>query len=172
MICQRSLTCAIPATAAVAVVITIITTVAVIVRAIECSTAVSVITLATIFHGIAQELSDFLVLTDPMQGGLKAGTALLLNALSGLSVLLGTILVFSLETVNDPMVGMLLAFGGGVYVQIGAAECMPRVFALADTIKLRACCLTAFAVGATAIGLVLLDHQHCSAGGGGHAHAH
>ena len=47
------------------------------------------VTLATIFHEIAQELSDYLVLTDPAQGALQPPLALLLNGLSGLSVLLG-----------------------------------------------------------------------------------
>ena len=127
------------------------------------------VTLATIFHEIAQELSDYLVLTDPAQGALQPPLALLLNGLSGLSVLLGTIIVFSLESIHDPTVGMLLAFGGGVYVQIGASECMPRVFTNADSVKARVCCLASFVVGVTAIGLVLLDHRHCNAGGG-HSH--
>ena len=127
------------------------------------------VTLATIFHEIAQELSDYLVLTDPAQGALQPPLALLLNGLSGLSVLLGTIIIFSLESIHDPTVGMLLAFGGGVYVQIGASECMPRVFTNADSVKARVCCLASFVVGVTAIGLVLLDHRHCNAGGG-HSH--
>mmetsp|Transcript_63817 Transcript_63817/g.142375 ORF Transcript_63817/g.142375 Transcript_63817/m.142375 type:complete len:207 (+) Transcript_63817:1274-1894(+) len=55
------------------------------------------IALATIFHEIAQELSDFLVLTSPLQGGLTPVAALLLNMLSGTSVLWGTIIIFSLD---------------------------------------------------------------------------
>jgi len=128
------------------------------------------IALATIFHEIAQELSDFLVLTSPLQGGLTPVAALLLNMLSGTSVLWGTIIIFSLD-VDDYLVGMLLAFGGGVYVQIGAAECMPKVYESVQNLQERALCLGTFCLGALAIGLVLLDHQHCSAeGAAGHAH--
>ena len=126
------------------------------------------VTLGTILHEIAQELSDFLVLTNPGQGGLKASTALLLNFVSGLSVLLGVLIVFSLDTVSDPAVGMLLAYGGGVYLQIGAAECMPRAHEGASSLRSLLACLAAYVVGVVAIGLVLLDHKHCAAGG--HAH--
>merc|ERR1719316_2392085 len=48
---------------------------------------------ATIYHELAQEVSDYLVLTDPMQGNLKPVTALALNFVSGLSVVLGAIIV-------------------------------------------------------------------------------
>ena len=127
------------------------------------------VTLATVAHEIAQELSDFLVLTNPEQGGLKVITALTLNFVSGLSVLLGLIIVFAIDEISDPMVGMLLAFGGGVYLQIGASECMPRVYAGVEaSVASRLYCIAAYVLGALAIGLVLLDHKHCSTGG--HAH--
>jgi hypothetical protein len=35
---------------------------------------------------------------------------------------------------------------------------------------LRLVSFMAFFIGAMAIGLVLIDHKHCEAGGGGHAH--
>jgi len=124
---------------------------------------------ATIGHEIAQEISDYVVLTNPAQGGLKPAVALLLNFLSGTSVLFGVIAILGSDEIGDYAVGMLLAFGGGVYVQIGAAECMPRVFINVQNFKERAGALSSFCIGALAIGLVLLDHQHCSAGGGGHA---
>ena len=65
---------------------------------------------------------------------------------------------------------MLLAYGGGVYVQIAGTECMGRVHGLATSLSLRICCLAFFTLGAAGIGLVLLDHAHCTEGGGGHAH--
>jgi len=126
---------------------------------------------ATILHEIAQELADYLVLTNPMQGGLKPAVALAVNFFSGTSVVLGTIVIFAIENLDDYATGMLLAYGGGVYVQIGATECMPRVFEACRTFRDRVLCLGMFCVGALAIGLVLLDHQHCSAGGqAGHGH--
>ena len=59
--------------------------------------------------------------------------------------------------------GLILAFGAGVYVQVGAAECLPRVYSAATTIKMKFLSLVAFVAGATCIGLVLLDDDHCSA---------
>ena len=52
----------------------------------------------------------------------------------------------------------------------GSSECMPRVYQAAKTIPLRCLGVLAFFLGALAIGLVLLDHQHCSAGGGQDGH--
>ena len=46
---------------------------------------------AAVFHELAQEISDYVVLTSPTQANLKPHQALLLNFLSGSSVLLGTL---------------------------------------------------------------------------------
>ena len=140
----------------------------------QCDRAMAwTITAATIYHELAQEISDYLVLTNPHQGNLKPGMALLLNFLSGFSVLFGVLATLSSDPDNY-LQGMMLAFGGGVYVQIGATECMPRVHEYAKTTKMRLIALGFFTFGALAIGLVLLDHEHCSApsadGGDGHDH--
>jgi zinc transporter ZupT len=112
-------------------------------------------------------LSNMQVLTTA--GGLKPLTALLLNFVSGWSVVLGVVIVLA-EDVSNLDQGMLLAFGGGVYLQIAATECMSRVHHHASRPKLLAISLLCFALGAIAIGLVLLDHEHC--GGDGAAHDH
>ena len=116
---------------------------------------------ATIYHEIAQELGDFLVLTDREQGGLSAAKALLANFLSGLSVLLGVIIVLAQDKMDNLAVGCLLAFGGGVYLQVGTVECMPKALNAATTPKMKLVVLVCFIVGAAAIGLVLIDHGHC-----------
>ena len=71
---------------------------------------------------------------------------------------------------------MILAYGGGTYVYIGATECLGRVNQLSGALSMRLQLLSLFAffVGAVAIGLVLLDHEHCVAEGAdahaGHNH--
>jgi len=127
------------------------------------------VTAATIYHEIAQELSDFVILTDPNQGGLKKLYALAVNFLSGISVIIGVLVVLSQDLSNYDT-GMILAYGGGVYVQIGAAECMPRIYQKANTLAFRLLSFLAFFIGALGIGLVLLDHKHCTADGHGHGH--
>ena len=91
--------------------------------------------------------------------------ALALNFLSGTSVIIGVVVVMAVDAIEGEVTGMLLAFGGGVYMQIGGVECMGKMHLRCTTIELRVLSLAAFAVGCIAIGLVLLDHEHCSAGG-------
>ena len=145
-----------------------------------CSNTIGwTITTATVYHELAQEISDYLVLIDPSQGNLKPLMALLLNFLSGTSVIFGVIIVLASD-VDMRAKGMLLAFGGGVYIYIAAVECMPRVYELAKDTKLRLLALFLFCLGCVGIGLVLLDHEHCvpdsdkdggsSGGHDGHAH--
>eukprot|EP00756_Hemistasia_phaeocysticola_P026155 Hpha_TRINITY_DN16044_c0_g1::TRINITY_DN16044_c0_g1_i3::g.120138::m.120138/K14718/SLC39A12, ZIP12; solute carrier family 39 (zinc transporter), member 12 len=141
----------------------------------NCSSTVGwTITAATIYHELAQEISDFLVLTNPTQGGLKQGLALAVNFLSGTSVFIGVCVMLAGEP-GSFSTGVVLAYGAGVYLQIALTECMPRMQEI-GTLSVRAGALLFFLIGAIAIGLVLLDHEHCAAGGGedgGHAgHAH
>jgi zinc transporter ZupT len=131
------------------------------------------VTAATVFHEIAQEVSDYVLLTDPLQGGLKPVKALFLNFLCGTSVIFGVVVVLGIDELTNTATGLILAYGGGVYIHVGAAECMAKCYTRANGLKLRFLVLLAFAVGATAIGLVLLDHSHCSAeGGGDDGHGH
>merc|ERR1712054_606244 len=131
---------------------------------VGCSNEVGwTIVAATIYHELAQEVSDYLVLTGPMQGALTPVKALILNFLSGLSIVVGA-------EPGDQANGCLLAFGGGVYIQIAATECAGRVNNTVKTTKMRLATLLFFVLGAVSIGLVLLDHEHCVPGGGGHAH--
>ena len=82
-----------------------------------------------------------------------------------MSVILGVVIILAVD-VSSYATGMLLAYGGGVYVHIGAGECMSRVYPVMNNLSLRFAWLVSFVVGAAAIGLVLLDHEHCSADGG------
>merc|ERR1719482_1252106 len=115
-----------------------------------CPDRAWIITPGTIYHEIAQEISDYFVLTDPLQGGLSTKVALLLNFLSGTSVVIGALIICGIKEIDGASEGMLLAFGGGVYLQIGAAECMAKVYDQARTIGLRIGCLAMFTLGAMA----------------------
>jgi zinc transporter ZupT len=119
------------------------------------------VTAGSAYHEIAQEIADYFVLTDPEQGGLSPFTALALNFISGLGVIVGAVIICAQDEVENQATGIMLAFGGGVYIQIAATECMGRVHSQANTPKLRLAALFMFAVGAVLIGLILLDHEHC-----------
>ena len=67
---------------------------------------------------------------------------------------------------NEVAALQMLAAATGL---VGLAECMARVYSHASNAKLKVSAILAFVCGAIAIGLVLLDHKHCSAGGDAHA---
>lgn len=141
---------------------------------LECPALGWTILIGSIAHEITQEVADFIVLTNPKQGGLKAVTALGLNFMSGLLAVVGAAVAVGASK-QGHYVGPLLAIGGGVYVHIGASECMPTVYRLAKTARMRIACLLAFVLGCVSIGLVLLKHEHCepaAAPAGGAAAAH
>jgi len=83
------------------------------------------VTAATVYHEIAQEMSDYVVLTDPEQGRLQPWQAIIFNFLSGLSVVLGVLVILA-QDMSNLDVGMILAFGGGVYLQIGESSYICR----------------------------------------------
>ena len=111
------------------------------------------VALATVLHELPQEIADYTILTGPVLA-FHPIKALLANFLSGVSVILGAVVVLSSEVSNSD-IGLLLAFGGGVYINIAATECMPRIYNEKLSLRVRACCFVAFIVGAVLIGLVL-----------------
>merc|ERR1719401_516809 len=127
------------------------------------------VALSTILHELPQEFADYMILTGPGVH-LWPSAALIWNFVSGLSVILGAIIVMAVD-VADKDIGLLLAFGGGTYLHIAATECMPRIYNDKLGLLTRFICMISFIVGAVLIGLVLLDHEHCvpAAAGGGAA---
>lgn len=113
----------------------------------------------TVLHEIPQELVDYTLLVGP-QVNLSPLAALACNFASGLGVVLGAIIVLASD-VDDRHTGLLLAFGGGVYIHIAAVECMPRMYAQGLSRGMRIVSILAFIIGTVLIGLVLLDHEHC-----------
>lgn len=125
-----------------------------------CSNDVALsILFITLYHEIAQELADFFILTK--HAGLSVKWALALNFLSGLSVMLGGIIVLAVNDITAHAVGIILAVAAGVYIYIAASECIPRVEKQLHGAKDRVLGIVMFAVGAIPIGLALLNHQHC-----------
>lgn len=117
------------------------------------------VALATIYHELAQELADYFLLTEHC--GIPPVKALILNFLCGLSVVFGVILILALD-VSNMAIGCILAISAGVYVHVAASECIPRVEKELKTFKDRAVSILCFVIGAVPIGLVLLNHGHCT----------
>jgi len=115
----------------------------------------------TVLHEVPQELSDFAVLIT--KGGMWWPKAAVLNFISGCSTIIGAIITYQLD-VSQGVEGAILASGAGVYLYVAMTELGPAVGDLANSRALGALSrVLCFAVGATLIGLVLLDHEHCYA---------
>merc|ERR1712178_75847 len=99
--------------------------------------------------------------------GLKPIHALAINFLAGTSVIIGGIIATGVDVGNGPL-GLLLAFGGGTYLYLGASETIPKALAMGnkmDNMTLKkhyAIILGCFLLGAILVGLILLNHEHCS----------
>jgi zinc and cadmium transporter len=78
--------------------------------------------LAAAAHEVPQELGDFSVL---IHGGFGRVEALLFNALSALTFLLGGILTYFAATAVD--VTFLVPFAAGTFIYIGASDLVPEV---------------------------------------------
>ncbi|KAL7469504.1 hypothetical protein ACHAXS_009764 [Conticribra weissflogii] len=127
---------------------------------LSCSSATAIsVVFATLFHEMAQELADFILLTQ--HAGLTIVKGAVLNFASGLFVALGGVLVLASEP-SDVTIGVILAIAGGVYLNVAATETFPRIERKVDNVMDRLLVIFMFAVGATPIGLVLLDHGHCA----------
>ena len=132
----------------------------------------------TILHELPQEIADFVILTGPV-AKLSTLKALAFNFLSGLSVLMGA-LIIAATPVDDSLVGLILAFGGGVYLHVGATDCLPKMYDPKLTFGERLLAFVSFGIGAVCIGLILIGHEHCipegrdshdhGSGHDGHAH--
>ncbi len=124
-----------------------------------CSQSFAIaVALSTVFHELCQELADYLMLTN--QCGLAPWKALVLNFLSGISVMLGVIVIMAMDVSNEA-IGVLLAISSGVYFNIAFTDCAPRINRhIIDTLR-RVISLLFWVLGAVPIGLVLLNHEHC-----------
>lgn len=118
------------------------------------------LTAVTVLHEAPQEIADFAVLVT--RGRMHWGMAAAFNLLSGLATVLGAIITYSAD-VSYGVEGVIMAAGGGVYMYVAMTELGASVTELGKGegyagAFIRFLC---FAVGATLIGLILLDHEHC-----------
>ena len=120
-----------------------------------------VVTAGTIYHELVQEFGDFFLLVGP--GGLTVVEACLVNFASGTSVMLGAMIYLWTEPGMGTQ-GILLAFSAGVYTYVACTEACGEMLKDVGLLSARKRfgLVLCFAVGAIGIGLILLDHDHCS----------
>ena len=81
-------------------------------------------TLAIALHEIPQELGDFAVL---VHGGYAKGRALLMNAMSASTVVVGGVIGYILSSSVELAVPILLPFAAGSFVYIAASDLLPEL---------------------------------------------
>ena len=81
-------------------------------------------TIAIALHEIPQELGDFAVL---VHGGYKRGRALLLNAFSASSVILGGLVGYFVSSSVELAIPVLIPFAAGAFVYIAASDLLPEL---------------------------------------------
>jgi zinc transporter ZupT len=132
-----------------------------------CSKSIGwTIVATTIYHEVVQEVADYILLT--AHCGLTPFKALLLNFISGCSVMVGVVIILSIH-LEDPVIGVILSVSSGVYLYIAVGECIPRVqdvlrepnVARVEKLRRTLTFFVFFTLGAVPIGLVLLSHGHC-----------
>lgn len=129
------------------------------------STAYTIIGI-TLYHEIPQELADFFLLTKCV--GLTPFMALTINFGTGLTVVLGGVMVLALD-ISDATIGLALSVASGFYLYLATAECIARSAKIAETRAQGFMSMVLFAVGVILLALTLLNHSHCD---GGHDHDH
>ena len=81
-------------------------------------------------------------------------------------------IIAAYASLSNSAVGILLAMAAGLYIYIGTCECLASL-GDSQTIKDVVARTLFLLVGCTAVGLVLLGHQHCEVGTDDHSgHAH
>ena len=116
------------------------------------------VTLATIYQELAQELSDYVLLTRHCH--LQPYSALILNFLAGTSVFFGAMLVLALD-ITAPTCGYILATGAGVYIFIAVGECLPRARQMHETHVDILYTIISIVAGILPIGMVNLSRGQC-----------
>jgi len=117
------------------------------------------IAFSTIWHELSQEVADFFLLVN--QCGFSVFKALLFNFISGLSVIVGVLVILGTDLQQGPVIGSLLAIGSGVYFYLSLTEIAPRTKKFLSTRSRGVISFLMWICGAVPIGLVLLNHFHC-----------
>lgn len=81
-------------------------------------------TIAVLLHEIPQEIADFGVL---LHGGFSKGKALFFNLITGLTAVLGAIVVLVLGSLNQNLVMFLIPFTVGTFIYIAGSDLIPEL---------------------------------------------
>ncbi len=107
-------------------------------------------TIAVIAHEIPQEIGDFSVL---LHAGFSKSRALMLNFLTALAAVLGTILALALTNISSQIESFLVPLAIGGFIYIAGSDLIPEIHKHSDNISKSLLQLIFFLIG---IGLMYL----------------
>lgn len=81
-------------------------------------------TTAVAAHEVPQEIADFAILT---RGGYSRHRALVLNFLSGLTAILGAVVLFAFGDAVEKHIAWFVAAAAGMFIYIAAADLLPEL---------------------------------------------
>ncbi len=94
---------------------------------------------------------------------------MLCNVLSGLTSLLGVVVVLAGSDITESQISRILFFGIGIFIYIGATDIMADVTSISN-VRDAVIHLIAFIVGVVAVSLTMLRDTHCEVDGAVHNH--
>ena len=112
------------------------------------------------FLSLSTKLAEHVMMTS--QGGLSDFQAIVLNFVTGLSFVLGGVVVLASEP-SSLTIGVILSIGGGVLLHVANMECLATAEHNCTLPIHKLWGFLGFCVGVIPIGLVLLNHEHCHA---------
>jgi len=116
------------------------------------------VAIATVVHEIPNQLAGYLVMVH--QNGIHPITALVVNFIFGMIVLIGALVVL-VATPGDVAVGSIFAIGGGIFIHVAIYEMLGTAERSIEKQHWWLYVFLSFFVGAICIGLVLINHTHC-----------
>lgn len=111
-------------------------------------------------HELPGEIGDFFLL---LKAGMSLPQALFWNFFSGLTAVMGLVLVFASDIASQTL-GLLLLVGAGVFIYISFANLVPEILHAQGKDKWIQ--VLFFAIGIITINLSVLAHKHCDAAAG------
>jgi zinc transporter ZupT len=127
------------------------------------------VVIITILHEFPQEICEFVLIT--RDGGYTKLQGLIINLAGAIFALFGGLTYLYGKPSNEAL-GVILAFTAAMFIFCALVELPTLKILKTDSMGDTLANLGLFILGCTIMGLILLDHEHCTVGGSHESHDH